>query len=321
MDTKHSAKRLTARPERRKERVLTPLSHPPLSLSLHFTLLTALPAAQSIYFLLSSSLKFVFSLKQRHGYFGHYHLLSLYGPTPSFPSILFLPNCQFVVFGLTTPLITRHTVWEEEAVELKTRMSWQLDIMRWVHCWAVWTYQVTRQIPGLFVAARDKRGLGKCLDHSSHSLRLHSFHRANFLSWNVKLCIRKSSCTWAFREMAEILFLSFSHFIADQSDFSMKTTWLLKWVHCIKLVEWVHLFGVSKDFALLTQNVSVNICANSSSKSYLESNDQIKEMRSKEKLALVVLPINKVFSVFSDLNVLGGKWKSCSMKFLNKACY
>lgn len=87
MDTKHSAKRLTARPERRKERVLTPLSHPPLSLSLHFTLLTALPAAQSIYFLLSSSLKFVFSLKQRHGYFGHYHLLSLYGPTPSFPSI------------------------------------------------------------------------------------------------------------------------------------------------------------------------------------------------------------------------------------------
>lgn len=62
-------------------------SSPSLPLSLHFTLLTALPAAQSIYFLLSSSLKFVFSLKQRHGYFGHYHLLSLYGPTPSFPSI------------------------------------------------------------------------------------------------------------------------------------------------------------------------------------------------------------------------------------------
>lgn len=74
-------------------------------------------------------------------------------------------------------------------------------------------------------------------------------------------------------------------------------------------MEWVQLFGVSKDFALLTQNVSmsVNVCANSSSKSYLESNDQIKEMRSKEKLALVVLPINKVFSVFSDLNDLGSK--------------
>lgn len=252
-----------------------------LPLSLHFTLLTALPAAQSIYFLLSSSLKFVFSLKQRHGYFGHYHLLSLYGPTPSFPSILFLPNCQLVVFGLTTPLITRHTVWEEEAVELKSRMSWQLDIMRWVHCWAVWTYQVTRQIPGLFVAARDKRGLEKCLDHSSHSLRLHSLKRET-LYQEIFLHLSVSRDGWD-----SVLVVVHSHFNADQSDFSMKTTWLLKWVHCIKLVEWVQLFGVSKDFALLTQNVSmsVNVCANSSSKSYLESNDQIKEMRSKEKLA------------------------------------
>lgn len=195
-------------------------------------------------------------------------------------------------------------------------MSWQLDIMRWVHCWAVWTYQVTRQIPGLFVAARDKRGLEKCLDYSSHSLRLHSLKRET-LYQEIVLHLSISRDGW------DSVLVVHSHFNADQSDFSMKTTWLLKWVHCIKLVEWVQLFGVSKDFALLTQNVSmsVNVCANSSSKSYLESNDQIKEMRSKEKLALVVLPINNVFSVFSDLNDLASKWKPCFMKFLNKACY
>lgn len=157
MDTTGPAKRRTAKPERREERVQTPSSHPSLFQSLDFSpshtvhLFSSLPPHTALCFYSPSNKSTNISICLFLFFFLFRHR--------SWPKL--------ILWSSVSPLalITHHAVWERNKANLISQANWQPETMRWwVHWWAVWTSRVTRQIPGLFVATCDKRGLGECLD-------------------------------------------------------------------------------------------------------------------------------------------------------------
>lgn len=201
---------------------------------LYFSLLNSLPATHFIYSPLSLLLAFCFyssSNKSTHisiclSLLPLIHFFFLFfNPAPSFFVFLYRSWLWLSSWSSASPLLSSPIApsERENAAKLISRGSWQPEAVRWwVHWWAVWTCRVTRQIPGLLVATRDKRGLGECLDHG-----LHWFHEALISEGNliarlsISFHLTESISIWGFQRGELFTYNTDCHFNADRSLFCL----------------------------------------------------------------------------------------------------